>query len=210
MSVENKVNISGKILSGFVLDHEVYNDKFYKTYVSVTRYSGVVDVLPVIVSGKLVDVSRSWLGARVSIFGSIRTRNEKVSENHTKLNVYVFAEDICVTDDFGGEDINDIELVGYLTKQPICRETPKSRKIADFTLAVNTKYGHSYYIPCLGWGRDSVLMSRVSVGSMLLVKGRFQSRGYKKVLSDGSFEERVAYEVSAKNITIIEWGATDE
>ena len=94
------------------------------------------------------------------------------------------------------ESNNRICLKGYLCKAPVYRKTPLGREIADILLAVNRPYGRSDYIPCICWGKDAVLASRLDVGSAVEVTGRIQSREYRKELSETEDEMRVAYEVS--------------
>ena len=87
------------------------------------------------------------------------------------------------------------------------------REIADILLAVNRPYGRSDYIPCICWGKDAVLASRLDVGSAVEVTGRIQSREYRKELSETEDEMRVAYEVSVRRMETVDvqggqWGVT--
>ncbi len=93
-------------------------------------------------------------------------------------------------------ETNQVFLDGYICKEPTYRKTPLGREIADVLLAVNRPYGKSDYIPCICWGRNARLASRLNVGDEVMVAGRIQSRGYMKKLSETEAEERVAYEVS--------------
>lgn len=74
------------------------------------------------------------------------------------------------------------------------------RDIADILLAVNRPYGKSDYVPCIAWGRDAILASRLDVGSAVNIVGRIQSREYMKNLSETETEVRVAYEVSISTL----------
>ena len=74
------------------------------------------------------------------------------------------------------------------------------RRICDILLAVNRPYGKADYIPCIVWGKEAVLASRLDVGSPVEVTGRIQSREYEKKLSETETEMRVAYEVSVHRL----------
>ncbi len=96
--------------------------------------------------------------------------------------------------------MNEIELMGYICKEPVKRTSPLGREICDIMLAVNRMYNKSDYIPCISWGRNAICASSLTVGTKIMVEGRLQSRNYRKKLSDGTFVDKVAYEVSLLNI----------
>ena len=99
---------------------------------------------------------------------------------------------------------NKIFLDGYICKQPIYRETPLGREIADVLLAVNRPYGKSDYIPCIAWGRNAIYASGLEVGTRLQIEGRIQSREYQKRISETESETRTAYEVSISRLEVVE------
>ena len=105
----------------------------------------------------------------------------------------------------GRKDIttNEVVLDGYICKKPIYRKTPFGREIADILLAVNRSYNKSDYIPCIAWGRNAKFCETVPVGAEIRVIGRVQSREYEKKYEDGTVEKRIAYEVSASSLEII-------
>ena len=63
-------------------------------------------------------------------------------------------------------------------------------------LAVNRAFGKSDYIPCIAWGRNAQFASRFHVGDRVRVTGRLQSREYQKLLENGEYITRNAFEVS--------------
>lgn len=67
-------------------------------------------------------------------------------------------------------------------------------------LAVSRRYGRADYLPVIAWGQLAVRAARLQVGDPLSLEGRVQSRAYRKVLEDGSIQDRVAYEVSAMHL----------
>ena len=87
-----------------------------------------------------------------------------------------------------------------LRTRPIFRRTPLGRSICDLMLAVSRRYGRADYLPVIAWGQLAVQAARLQVGDTLSLEGRVQSRTYRKVLEDGTAQERVAYEVSAMHL----------
>lgn len=195
----NKVTISGEIEKEFELSHEIYGETFYTTTISCERLSGVADYVPIMVSERLFDIKDEWTGKCVRIEGQYRSFNKHKKESgKTRLILFVFATKIEITDEL--EDENEIELDAYICKTPIYRRTPLGREITDVLLAVNRSYGKSDYIPCIVWGRNARFASKFEPGKHIRVYGRIQNRDYVKKFDDGSFEGRVAYEVSISQI----------
>lgn len=192
----NRVQVTGEIVSRFSYSHEIFGERFYMTDVSVGRTSGTKDCIPVMVSERLMDVTEDHIGKLICIEGQFRSYNRH-EERRNRLVLSVFAREASLLDgtEASGE-VNQIFLDGYICKEPTYRKTPLGREIADVLLAVNRPYGKSDYIPCICWGRNARLASRLDVGDEVMVAGRIQSRGYMKKLSETEAEERVAYEVS--------------
>lgn len=202
----NRVTISGEIISEFEFSHEVYGEKFYTAYLSTERTSGTADVIPIMVSDRIVDVSEKWTGQSARICGQFRS-HRKHDLDKSKLLLSVFAREFEVLEDDGEvrlHDENSIFLDGHIRKTPNYRETPLGREIADVLLAVNRAYGKSDYIPCICWGRNARFASNLEVGTRIAIDGRIQSREYQKRISDTEIETRTAYEVSANKINVIE------
>lgn len=203
----NKVTLSGEIVSNFEFSYERYGEGFYSAMIASERLSGQKDIIPIAVSGRLADVKAEWEGRFVRTQGQFRSYNKHEGErNHLVLSVFVRKfEDI--TDEqmeFEFRHDNEIFLDGYICKQPTYRKTPLGREIADILLAVNRPYGKSDYIPCIAWGRNARFASGLEVGTRLQIEGRIQSREYQKRISDEEYETRTAYEVSVSVLTHIE------
>lgn len=196
----NKVSICGEIVSGFNYSHDVFGEGFYLFDLKVNRLSDTADVIPVMVSERLIDVSNNIVGQYVDIKGQYRSFNKPV-DNKTKLALSVFAREISFKESV--TDKNDIVIDGYVCKPPIYRKTPLGRDIADVLLAVNRPYGKSDYIPCIFWGRNARFAETLEIGQKLKVVGRIQSREYQKQISEREFEKRVAYEVSVGKVEVI-------
>ena len=119
----------------------------------------------------------------------------KVVEGSGRLMVTLFVQSMSETRE--NDTMNKVSLVGVLCKPPIYRSTPFGREICDMMLAVNRAFGKSDYIPCIAWGRNAQYASRFGVGDRVRLTGRLQSREYQKLLENGEYMVRNAYEVSA-------------
>lgn len=201
---KNKVEITGKIATSFVYNHEVFGEKFYTADVIVKRLSGFEDMIPLVVSERLVDVTQSYVGQMVHITGQFRSFNKhEATKNRLILNVFVLEWKFVENIPCGGQG-NEILLDGYVCKIPTYRKTPLGREITDLLIAVNRPYGKSDYIPCICWGRNSRYVSDLPAGTHIRLRGRVQSRAYKKIIDETRGELRIAYEVSVSGIEIVE------
>lgn len=195
----NKVMIGGEIVSGFTYSHDVFGEGFYLFDLKVNRMSDTADVIPVMISERLIDVEVDYIGRFVEIEGQFRSYNKHDGE-HTKLLLSVFATKISFCDEYEVVNENEICLNGFICKKPIYRKTPLGRDITDVLLAVNRPYGKSDYIPCIVWGRNARYVAELEAGQAIKVSGRIQSRIYHKRIADAVLEERVAYEVSVSKV----------
>ncbi|MEG1457666.1 MAG: single-stranded DNA-binding protein [Acetivibrio sp.] len=200
----NQVSIAGEVVSGFQFSHEVFGEGFYILEVDVKRLSDSSDVIPLMVSERLMDVTRDYRGTYIEVLGQFRSYN-KHEEEKNKLVLSVFAREVNVCEeDYESQKPNHIFLDGYICKPPIYRKTPLGREIADLLLAVNRPYGKSDYIPCISWGRNARFAENFTVGGHIHVWGRIQSREYQKKLSEEDIEKRTAYEVSVSKLEYVE------
>lgn len=200
----NRVTIIGEVISEFEFSHEVYGEGFYTVRLSVSRLSNSVDVIPLLVSERLVNVTEDLRGMMVEAVGQFRSHNSH-EEDRNRLLLSIFVREINFIDSYD-EDIstNQIFLDGYVCKPPIYRKTPLGREIADLLIAVNRPYGKSDYIPCIAWGRNARFSAGFEVGAHIQVYGRIQSREYTKKINEDECEKRVAYEVSVSKIEFFE------
>ena len=92
----NQVTVMGEIVSGFSFSHEIYGEGFYMMDVEVERLSDSTDIIPVMVSDRLIDVTQDYTGAYVCIGGQFRSYNRH-EEKKNKLVLSVFAREIDFT-----------------------------------------------------------------------------------------------------------------
>jgi len=198
----NQVVVMGTIVSDFVYSHEIFGEGFYMVDVEVERLSDSSDVIPVMVSERLMNVEEDYKGYRIAVTGQFRSYNRH-EEKKNRLILSVFAREVEFINEIEeSSKSNQIYLDGYICKEPIYRKTPLGREIADLLIAVNRPYGKSDYIPCICWGRNARFASNFTVGSRCAIWGRIQSREYMKKINDEEAVKRVAYEVSVSKLEL--------
>ena len=195
----NRVCLTGKIVSEAEFSHEIMGEGFYDLNVAVKRLSGQEDIIPLTVSERLMEHENFEIGNLIGVIGQFRSYN-KLVENRSKLVLRVFVRELVAADE---NDPNTIEIDGFVCKQPIYRTTPFKREITDLLIAVNRAYNKSDYIPAIAWGRNARFAGNFSVGDRVQIVGRIQSRIYQKQLEDGTVDERIAYEVSISKLDLI-------
>lgn len=194
----------GEIVSDFQFSHEIFGEGFYMIDVKVPRLSESSDIIPLMVSERLIDVEEDYKGLNITVQGQFRSYNRH-EERKNRLVLSVFAREIEFVDETPeSSKTNQIYLDGYICKEPIYRKTPLGREIADLLLAVNRPYGKSDYIPCICWGRNARFASGFTVGTRCEIWGRIQSREYIKKISEEDAQKRVAYEVSVSKLELME------
>lgn len=197
----NRMMACGRLERAPELSHEVMNEPFYAGTLLVKRLSGTVDRLPVTLPGKLISEARLPLDTLLMMTGQVRSYN-KVVEGNGRLMVTLFAQSVTPTNE--NETLNRVELTGALCKPPVYRSTPFGREICDMMVAVNRAFGKSDYIPCIAWGRNAQYASRFCVGDQVRISGRLQSREYQKLMDNGEYVVRNAFEVSAFTLDAVD------
>ncbi len=192
--LNNKIYLEGKVNSELTLSHEMYGEGFYIFEMEVPRLSDAKDILFITVSERLLNNLDLKIGTEVVVEGQLRSYNKFV-DGSNRLILTVFARNINYCTE-RSKNPNQIFLDGFICKEPIYRQTPFGREIADMLVAVNRSYNKSDYIPTIAWGRNSRFCQTLKIGDNIRVWGRLQSREYQKKVSDSEFVNKVAYEVS--------------
>ena len=200
----NQVSVAGEVVSEFEFSHEVFGEGFYCLHIQVGRLSESFDVIPLMISERLMDVKADYRGKYIEVLGQFRSYNRHEA-NRNRLVLSVFAREVNICEEEESEvKPNHIYLDGYICKKPVYRKTPLGREIADLLVAVNRPYGKSDYIPCICWGRNARFAEKFQVGEHIQLWGRIQSREYQKKISENEVERRVAYEVSVSKLECLE------
>lgn len=192
----NIAKISGKIIGDYEVYHSTLGEEFLIANIEVIRKSGEADMLPVVISEKLLDdeVRKSKF---VYFEGQIRTFNK----DNGSVETYLFAKDIRIAEE--GTYINEVKLRGFLCKKGRYRTTYTERKVIDFILAVNRMFNKSDYLPVIAWGKDAKYVSGKDISEEFEIIGRFQSRKYSKKDNDGKRIEKLAYEISSSQVIAV-------
>jgi hypothetical protein len=192
----NNVVVIGTIKNKFDYSHTYFNEDFYSSELTIKRYSGREDVIPFLVSHRLIG-SYDMTGTRVEITGSFR-RHVSIGSNGKKDRLlYIFVNFISLTD---REDYNYVELIGTVCRQPVYRKTGTDREVTDLTLAVE-RHDKKDFIPVIAWGRNAVYATGFEIGTKVCAYGRIQSRDFYTGTADKR-EVKKAYEVSVHDIEV--------
>src|ERR1700755_1527389 len=104
--------------------------------------------------------------------------------------------------------LNQVTLMGNLTRDPELRQTPNGQNVCSFSLALNRSYKDGSgewqevtdYIDIVSWGPLGERVSQyLSKGRRCLVQGRLQSRSWEQ---DG--QKRSKVEVLANDVTFLD------
>jgi single-strand DNA-binding protein len=104
--------------------------------------------------------------------------------------------------------LNQVTLMGNLTRDPELRQTPTGQNVTSFSLALNRSYKDSSgewqeatdYIDIVCWGPLAERVAQyLSKGRRCLVQGRMQSRSWEQ---DG--QKRSKVEVLANDVTFLD------
>src|SRR5438270_569791 len=104
--------------------------------------------------------------------------------------------------------LNQVTLMGNLTRDPELRQTPNGQNVTSFSLALNRSYKDASgewqeatdYIDIVCWGPLAERVAQyMSKGRRCLVQGRLQSRSWEQ---DGAKRSKV--EVLANDVTFLD------
>lgn len=104
--------------------------------------------------------------------------------------------------------LNQVTLMGNLTRDPELRQTPTGQNVCSFSLALNRSYKDASgewqeatdYIDIVAWGPLAERVSQyLTKGRRCLVQGRLQSRSWEQ---EG--QKRSKVEVLANDVTFLD------
>jgi len=110
--------------------------------------------------------------------------------------------------------VNQVILMGNLTRDPELRQTPSGQSVCSFSLALNRAYQDKSgewqeatdYIDCVCWGPLAERVSQyLTKGRRALVQGRLQSRSWEQ---EG--QKRSKVEVLANDVTFVDGRGTGD
>lgn len=87
----------------------------------------------------------------------------------------------------GGDDVNEVSMVGRMTKDPLLRQFSSGKVQSSFVLAVERDFKNQQgavdtdFILCTVWGKVAERTVRYcGKGSLVGIAGRIQSRSYER------------------------------
>ncbi len=104
--------------------------------------------------------------------------------------------------------LNQVTLMGNLTRDPELRQTPNGQSVCSFSLALNRSYKDASgdwkeatdYVDIVAWANLGERVAQyVTKGRRVLVQGRLQSRSWEQ---DGAKRNKI--EVLASDVTFLD------
>lgn len=104
--------------------------------------------------------------------------------------------------------VNQVMLMGNLTRDPELRQTPNGQNVCSFSLALNRSYRDQSgewqeatdYVDCVAWGPLAERVAQyLSRGRRVFVQGRLQSRSWEQ---EG--QKRSKVEVVVNDVTFLD------
>lgn len=145
------------------------------------RLSGTLDHLPVFISDEMVSRHRLSLnlGSRLMVGGSLVSFTG--DDGHMHLAVHA---DIASSVYTSGDNINRVSLTGEVFAPLKYNLTPLGRQLAQTILSVPflLPNGRKRFarVPIMFWSRVADNARSLSMGEIISVRGRIQSRDYQK------------------------------
>lgn len=195
--ITNKLILAGEVISDLSFWHDSHGEKFYTFNLRVSRLSEANDVLPVLISEKIMDGIKK--GELVSIEGQVRSYNRYTPDGR-RLLTFAFVQDVALitSEELGKlEQTNYVELTCQISNIRGLRRTPHGREVCDMHVSVTRAFNKSDFVPVITWGRNAKFCNKLEVGTEVHLVGRLQARPYTK---KGSKDVRTAYEVSVSRI----------
>ena len=124
----NQATVIGEVVSGFTFSHEIFGEGFYVLELLVHRLSDQADIIPLMLSERLIDVTGDYRGMTMEATGQFRSYNRHEGLKN-RLVLSVFVRELQFLDEFTDyTKTNQIYLDGYVCKTPIYRKTPLGRE----------------------------------------------------------------------------------
>lgn len=194
----NTIGIAGTVAAAPERHRNIYGQQdIYALWLDITRDSGIVDRVLVLFQAKKINgegrVELIKEGSRLEVTGQLQTYKDW---NAGRYQLFVWGTYLAALPE-GTQELNSVYLTAEVLREPIYRETPKSRRITDMALRVPSAFspGYTCVIPCITWGSNAAAAAEVKPGDTVYLEGRLQSREYEK---DG--QVFTTWEVSASKM----------
>ena len=128
----NRARMAGTIVGDVRLDHTLYGEAFYSMHLSIPRLSGVMDVLPLIVPGRLFN-QMPVEGDLIEMEGQVRSYNKRIAEG-SRLVVTLFARSFLMQTPETFEPCNGLCFADIFANLQIFGQLPSPGKLRIFCL----------------------------------------------------------------------------
>lgn len=179
----NIVRLVGVLATPFEDSHVNHRIEFCKAQLRIKRLSGVEDLVPIV-------VNKSWLESRKVDVG-MTLRVNGILKTHFKLDkykcvqLYVFVNGYAIVPSNTPHE-NEVWLRAKMSqyREVHFRHTLSGKTVADFTVQQENRTNkHTFNFPCIAWGSCARWTAKVKPGTVLMIRGRLQSRTYDKQIS---------------------------
>ena len=148
-------------------------------------------------------------GQEISLIGNIRSYSRQLDDNKNKVDIYVFTYFDKPEDCELEETNNEFTITGRICKIESLRKLAGGKQNIHFIIANNLEVSNNQklnsYLPCIAWGKTAKdISSNFKINDTIQVKGRLQSREYKKYTSNEDYEIRIAHELYISSIIKIQ------
>lgn len=138
-------------------------------------------------------------GDFIELKGNLRSYSAQTGDKNT-VQIYVFTYFDKPEEIYN----NLLKLDGRICKIGELRYSKNNTPYVHFILANNifTPDGKKInsYIPCICYSDNALKIVSLGISSQIQITGEFHSHVYKKILSSGEIEFRIAHEVTIKDI----------
>lgn len=196
------------VLKGIIRDieysHTLKNTEYYKANLIVKRHDDKEDILSLRFKKYTCNYKD---GDYVELVGSLRSFSKKLSDNKSKVEIYVFTYFDLPMEENDENIVNEFVISGKVCKVNPIHQTKTGKQNLQFILANNIITDNNTqkinnYIPMVCWGKLAQDASIIQVNDSVVIRGQLHSRTYNKTLEDGSIEIRVAHEGIVAGMTI--------
>ena len=194
----NKIIVSGT-LKNIKDSHTIGDIEYSKANIIIPREDGKEDTIDIKFKKYTLKAKE---GDQISFVGNLRTYSQKL-EDRNKVSLYVYTYFDLPEEEFTEGFTNYVELDGFICKKSNLRKTSQGKDVIDFIIANNLETNNKMlncYIPSVAWGKLAKEIDSKNIGDYITIKGRLQSREYKKYISENDYEIRIAHELSISEI----------
>lgn len=196
----NVVHLVGVLATPFVKSHVNHKIEFCKAQLRIKRLSGIEDAVTIVVNKSWLENRKVDVGMTLRINGILKTHFKLVKYKCVELYVFVNGYAVVPIDT---PHENEVWLRAKMSQynKAFFRQTLSGKTIADFTVQQeNRNNKHTFNFPCIAWGSSATWVKNVELGTVLMIRGRLQSRIYEKQISELESISIQTYEISVNKI----------